>query len=98
MRSRSTDWPIEKAPKPLPYKLGTTSTMRQYRDEHALIFQPAPLHFSNASLILSCTPKSTGTEFSELIPVVGGTGKSACATLGSELEARAEPIDKSRSA
>src|SRR5499427_6859794 len=60
-------------------------------------FLAAPLHLSDASLIFSCTPKSTDTEFSELIPVVGGTGKSGCATLGSELEARTEPIDKSKS-
>jgi len=75
MRSRSTDWLIEKSLSHLPYEFGTTSTMRRYRDEHLLIFQPHP-SFSNASLIFSCTPKNTDTEVSGLIPVVGGTGKS----------------------
>jgi hypothetical protein len=49
--------------------------MLQYGGEHHLIFSAAPL-FSIASLIFSCTPKSTDTQFSEFIPVLGAMGKS----------------------
>src|SRR5262249_53672882 len=63
MRSRSTDWSIERhlaisriSSERLPQCGNTATNIR-------------------ASLIFNCTPKSTNTEFSELIPVIGVTGK-----------------------
>src|SRR5215813_15007476 len=95
MRSRSTDWLIEKSLCHLPYEFRTTSTMRQYRDEHLLIFQPHPLIFKCTSHV-QLHPQKHGHRSQRTHTGCWRDGKPGRVCDPSiRMEARAEPIDRS---
>src|SRR5262245_14994996 len=96
MRSRSTDWLIEKSLSHLPYEFRTTSTMRQYRDEHLLIFQPHPFIFKCTSHFSVASPKTRTQKSADsyrLLEARETPGRVCDPSI--RMEARAEPINRS---